>query len=113
MAHSSWLYLVYGVGLFYLSLNPSKVSSIQSLRNAWVWYIVAMSSAFFFTLFQAGNWSNPSSLVLVEFWSQGFSWLFVTISLCFLPGALLKGGGLQKTWQQFKQNKQKQDDANE
>ena len=89
MAHESLLYAVYGVGLLYLSLNRSKLKGLHSLRGAWGWYIAAMFLVFFFTLLRAGNWKDRE-LALVEFWSQGFSWLFVAISLCFLSATLLR-----------------------
>ena len=70
MPQTTWFFLAYGAGLFYLLINPDKVKRVYAFRSAWRSYALAI-------LF--------GSLVLlpVPFANLGFTvfaWVLIAIS---------------------------------
>ncbi len=89
MAHTSWLYLAYGAGLFLLLFRREKVGNTFLFCVAWVFYALAVLCIPLFTIMRAVHYRSPSKMALVEIWAYGISWTFVGVSLLTLLGAML------------------------
>jgi len=87
MAHSSWLFLVYGIGLFYLFINPEKAPNRNALKEAWFYFVGAIAVVFIFTFIRAGSIGNTKDMALTEIWSIGISWTLVSISMFMVTKA--------------------------
>jgi hypothetical protein len=101
MAHDTWLFLTYGVGLFFLTLKSEYIKDRHYLRLAWFSYIGAIFVVPIFSLIKAVSLSvsrqarNEANLVkelnLADILASGISWTLVGISLLFLIATLLPG----------------------
>jgi hypothetical protein len=101
MAHDTWLFLTYGIGLFFLTLKSEVIKDRHYLRLAWLNFVGAIFVIPVFSLFKAISISVPrgdkfDSSVLKEFGladilANGVSWTLVGISLLFFIAAVLPG----------------------
>lgn len=101
MAHDSWLFLTYGIGLFFLTIKSQYVQDRHHLRLAWLNYVCAVFVIPLFAVIKAVTFSiprearNESSMVkglgLADILGSGISWALVGISLLFFIAAILPG----------------------
>jgi hypothetical protein len=92
MAHESWFYVVYGVGLFFLSLKKEFVKEAYNLRIAWMNYLFVLFIVPVFTLVRALIYGTTEvraaenmvkGIGVVDILASAMSWGFVGVSLFF------------------------------
>jgi hypothetical protein len=101
MASDSWLYLTYGIGLFFLTLKSEYIKDRHYLRLAWLNYVCAIFVIPLFSIVKAVSFSIPregrvesnmvKELGLADTLANGISWTLVGISLLFFIAAVLPG----------------------
>ncbi len=99
MASDSWLYLTYGIGLFFLTLKSEYVQDRHYLRLAWMNYVCAIFVIPLFSLIKAvsltilrmerGELNIAKELSLADILASGSSWALVGISLLYFIAAVL------------------------
>ena len=88
MAPTVWLYVLMGVALFYLWLNPDKVRNAGALRLSFICYLAAMFSVPLFTIFRSASVGSQDSMDQSEIWATGAFWTVAAVSFLFLFKAL-------------------------
>lgn len=74
--------------LGFFTFHHDRWASLEPIERAWNRLGVMAFCQAVFTLFRAANFNDPD-LVLVEIWANGFSWLFLGMSV-FSLSALLR-----------------------
>jgi hypothetical protein len=98
MGHDSWLFIAYGIGLFFLSLKTQYVKDPNYLRLAWISYVCAIFVTPVVSLFKAISYSVPreerfeSTMIkefnLADIIAGGIFWALVGVSLLFFIAAV-------------------------
>ena len=99
MAHDAWLFLTYGLGLFFLTIKSEYVKDRHYLRLAWMTYVCAIFVTPVFTIFKAVSFAVPrearfeanviKELNLADILANGVFWTLVGVSLLFFIATVL------------------------
>gem|GEM_PF-3373793 len=85
----TWILITFFMALIYFASNQHKIASRSLFRASWVFYSLPFIFNVLFTLIRAGNMRSSRDLDLIQVWSDGFTSLFLFISLLFLLNALV------------------------
>lgn len=92
----TWILVAQLLVLAFLTVNSGRIANPRPLRLAWRWLAAVAISHIVFNLFRHENYSHSSDMARIEFWEDGFQWLFLGLSIYSLSGIVPVVGSGEK-----------------